>query len=127
MHLPELIRAAFVIARRDFTATVLRKTFLLFLIGPLFPVAMGFGFGGMGAKLAEDNAQPAVAVIASPADFAPLQQARDRLAQASEGDPVALIQVAPEPDLAAQHGAVEGVVIIDDRPHERELALRVRV
>ena len=41
IKLPEMIRAAFVIARRDFTATVLRKTFLLFLLGPLFPVLMG--------------------------------------------------------------------------------------
>ena len=38
MKLPETIRAAFVIARRDFTATVLSKTFLLFLLGPLFPI-----------------------------------------------------------------------------------------
>ena len=38
MKLPETIRAAFVIARRDFTATVLSKTFLFFLLGPLFPI-----------------------------------------------------------------------------------------
>ena len=31
MTLPETLRAAFVIARRDFTATVFSKTFLLFL------------------------------------------------------------------------------------------------
>lgn len=41
MKLPETIRAAFVIARRDFTATVLSKTFLLFLLGPLFPILLG--------------------------------------------------------------------------------------
>ena len=102
MRLPEIFRAAFVIARRDFTATVLRKTFLLFLIGPLFPVAMGFGFGGMGAKLAAENARPAVAVIASAAEFAPLRDARDRLAAATDVPPVELVLVAPEPDLAAQ-------------------------
>ncbi len=42
----ELIRAAFVIARRDFTATVLSRTFLLFLLGPFFPVLMVVVFGG---------------------------------------------------------------------------------
>ena len=101
-RLPEIIRAAFVIARRDFTATVLRKTFLLFLLGPLFPVAMGVGFGGMGAKLAEDNAKPIVAVIASRADFAPLAAARARLAAVAGDAPVELIRADPEPNLAGQ-------------------------
>ena len=41
----ELLRAAFVIARRDFTATVLSRTFLLFLLGPFFPVLMIVIFG----------------------------------------------------------------------------------
>ena len=34
-------KAAFVIARRDFTATVLSKTFFFFLLGPLFPLLLG--------------------------------------------------------------------------------------
>jgi ABC-2 type transport system permease protein len=102
IKLPELVRAAFVIARRDFTATVLRKTFLLFLIGPLFPVVMGFGFGGMGAKLEEESARPAVAVIAGPAEFARVRAARERLAAVTDAPPVELIETAPQPDLAAQ-------------------------
>ena len=103
MKLPETLRAAFVIARRDFVATVFRRTFLLFLIGPLFPVLLGFGFGGMGAKLAADAGRPVIAVVASQGDFDALSAARDRLAQASpEGPPIELIQVAPEPDADAQ-------------------------
>ena len=103
MRLPETLRAASVIARRDFVATVFRRTFLLFLIGPLFPVLLGFGFGGMGAKLASDAGRPVIAVIASQSDFDALAAARDRLAQASpEGPPVELIQGAPEPDADAQ-------------------------
>jgi len=105
-RLPEILRASFVIARRDFTATVLRKTFLLFLLGPLFPVAMGIGFGGMGAKLAEDSAKPTVAVIASAADFAPLQAARDRLAAVAGEALVELVRADPAPDLAAQRAAL---------------------
>ena len=46
MKVPELVRAGFVIGRRDFMATVLNKAFLLFLLGPLFPVLMGAAFGG---------------------------------------------------------------------------------
>ena len=66
MKLPETIRAAFVIARRDFTATVLSKTFLLFLLGPLFPVLMGAAFGGIGARIEQGADRPVVAVIAAP-------------------------------------------------------------
>ena len=43
------LRSALVIARRDFAATVLSKTFLLFLLGPLFPLIFGGVFGGIGA------------------------------------------------------------------------------
>jgi ABC-2 type transport system permease protein len=103
MKLPETIRAAFVIARRDFTATVLSKTFLLFLLGPLFPIGLGFIFGGIGAQV-ERNAAPAtVAVVSSPADFALLQSARERFAPLGTERPlVQLHRVNPEADTAAQ-------------------------
>ena len=103
MKLPETIRAAFVIARRDFTATVLSKTFLLFLLGPLFPIGLGFIFGGIGAQV-ERNAAPAtVAVVSSPTDFALLQSARTRFAPLGTERPlVRLHRVNPEPDSAAQ-------------------------
>ena len=52
----ELLRAAFVIARRDFTATVLSRTFLLFLLGPFFPVLMIFVFGAATAPIGSDAA-----------------------------------------------------------------------
>ena len=41
------LRSALVIARRDFAATVLSKTFIFFLLGPLFPVLMGALSGGI--------------------------------------------------------------------------------
>jgi len=77
MTLPETSRAAFVIARRDFTATVFSKTFLLFLLGPLFPVAMGVMFGGIGNRIDSARTPPQVAVIAPLADFRALDAARD--------------------------------------------------
>jgi len=103
MKLPETIRAAFVIARRDFTATVLSKTFLFFLLGPLFPLALGFAFGGIGAQV-EKNAKPAaVAVIASPQEFALLSEAREHLSPLAEDRPlIELRHVNPQPDRKAQ-------------------------
>ncbi len=103
MKLPETIRAAFVIARRDFTATVLSKTFLFFLLGPLFPIALGFAFGGIGAQVDKNIATPTVAVLSSRVDFELLQAARDRLSPLVQDRPmVAIRSVTPEADVAAQ-------------------------
>lgn len=96
-------RSAFVIARRDFSATVLSKTFIFFLLAPLFPVAMGSVFGGIGARVASKTERPVVAVVAPPADFKRMAEARGVLAEAV-GDQalVKIVGVAPEPDIAAQ-------------------------
>ena len=74
----ELLRAAFVIARRDFSATVLSRTFLLFLLGPFFPVLMVAVFGAATAPMSASD-RPTVGVIASSKDYQQLQGARDRL------------------------------------------------
>ena len=78
-----MLRSAYVIARRDFAATVLSKTFIFFLLGPLFPLLLGGLFGGIGARVATQTAQPVVAVVMSQAEFEALWQARNRLAQAT--------------------------------------------
>src|SRR4029079_10527682 len=100
------LRSAFVIARRDFSATVLSKTFLFFLLGPLFPLLLGGAFGSIGARVASQTQTPVVAVISSPADFARMSAARDRVATAL-GDPnvARLVYYAPERDAAAQQRA----------------------
>lgn len=74
----ELLRAAFVIARRDFTATVLSRTFLLFLLGPLFPLLMVGVFGAATAPMSATESLP-VGVVATGAEFQKLEQARDQL------------------------------------------------
>jgi ABC-2 type transport system permease protein len=103
MKLPETIRAAFVIARRDFTATVLSKTFLLFLLGPLFPILLGMGMVGIGTQVDRNVQAPPVAVIATAQEFEQLEKARLRLTPLTDGVPlVELRHVLPEPDLAAQ-------------------------
>ncbi|MBA2466559.1 MAG: ABC transporter permease, partial [Sphingomonas sp.] len=103
MKLPRLIASAFVIGRRDFAATVMSKAFLLFLLGPLFPVVVGFGFGGIGASIDRNVERPVIAVIANQADFTALDEARERMEPLLVGDRgIVLSPVAPTADLAAQ-------------------------
>ena len=103
MKLPETIRAAFVIARRDFTATVLSKTFLLFLLGPLFPILLGMLIVGIGARADRTTQAPPVAVISSAQEFEQLAKARLRLSPLADVAPlVQMRHVEPEADLAAQ-------------------------
>ena len=97
------LRSSFVIARRDFGATVLSKTFIFFLLGPLFPLLLGGVFGGIGARVASQTERPVVAVVSSNADFDRLAGARTQLAQAlSEGSVVTLIHEVPAGDVASQ-------------------------
>ena len=103
MKLPRLIRSAFVIARRDFAATVMSKAFLLFLLGPLFPVIVGFGFGGIGASIDRNVERPVIAVIGNPTDYRALDAARLRIEPLLQGDRgIVFSPVAPTADLAAQ-------------------------
>jgi len=114
MSLPETLRAAFVIARRDFTATVLSKTFLFFLLGPLFMGAMGVTFGGIGNRIDRARTPPQVAVIAPLADFRALDAARERLSPLADRPFVTLRHAPPKRDLAAQRSA-----LLNDQTTER--------
>ena len=80
------LRSAFVIARRDFGATVLSKAFIFFLLAPLFPLLMGGVFGGIGARVATQAEHPVVAVVAPRADFDRLNAAREDMADAMGDD-----------------------------------------
>ena len=91
----ELFRAAFVIARRDFAATVLSRAFIFFLITPLFPVLLGGVFGGIGARVAEQSQRPTVAVAMSPTEFQELRRVRDQLANAIGEDDVLALKYVP--------------------------------
>jgi ABC-2 type transport system permease protein len=105
----ELIRAALVIARRDYVASVWSRTFLLFLIGPLFPIMFGFVFGTVGAKLDNQATHPTVAVIAGAAERDVLTAAHRRLAtRLGEGVLPDLWIVAPQGPAAVQTRALLG-------------------
>jgi len=95
----QVLRSAFVVGRRDFTATVLSKAFIFFLIGPLFPVLLGIMFGGIGARVATQAEQPRVAVIASDSDFELLEEARGQVIEAlSRRSVPRLVRVDPRGD-----------------------------
>ena len=76
----EIIRAAFVIARRDFTAIIYSKAFIFFLLGPFFPVLVGIAAGSLGGQIAREAAQPVVGLAMTQADSQKLLAARDTLA-----------------------------------------------
>ena len=93
----ELVRAAYVIARRDFTATVFTKTFLFFLLTPLLFIGVGLVFGNLTEKMAKQDMRANVAVIATEAQFAPMAAARTRLETAfRSGELVELVRVEPD-------------------------------
>jgi ABC-2 type transport system permease protein len=73
------LRSAFVIGRRDFTATVYSRTFLLFLLGPLLIIGLSIVLGNATERMARDDLRARVAVIATPAEFAPIAAAREQL------------------------------------------------
>lgn len=77
----ELWRAAFVIARRDFSAVVLSRTFILFLLGPLLPILIGFAFGGLGERISSTDLRPIVGIALPASDAAALERAHARLTE----------------------------------------------
>ncbi|MEP3225544.1 MAG: ABC transporter permease [Parasphingorhabdus sp.] len=77
----ETIRAAFVIARRDFTAIIFSKSFFFFLLGPLFPLIIGIAAGGLGQQVRQDIDRPIIGVALEEGQAAKLIEARTSLAK----------------------------------------------
>jgi ABC-2 type transport system permease protein len=96
-------QAAWVIARRDFLATVMSRAFVLFLLFPVLIIALSVGFGVMSAKSEKQENRPRVAIIAGEAEFAPIAAARARLAPAfGDFDLAELTRADPDYDQADQ-------------------------
>jgi ABC-2 type transport system permease protein len=76
----EIFRAAFVIARRDFTAIIYSKAFIFFLLGPFFPVLVGFAAGNLGGQIAKEASHPVVGIALSQPESAQILAARRTLA-----------------------------------------------
>lgn len=77
----EIFRAAYVIARRDFTAIIYSKAFIFFLLGPFFPVVVGIAAGSLGGQIAKETARPVVGLAMLQSDSAKLLSARETLSK----------------------------------------------
>jgi ABC-2 type transport system permease protein len=119
----EVLRAAFVIARRDFSAVIFSKTFILFLLGPLFPVAIGMAFGGLGEKITTDSLRPTIGIAMSRGDVGKMEQAHrilsarmgaenlPRIQHAPKGDPRALLARPDARFIAIVSGTIERPIL----------------
>ena len=72
--------AAMVIARRDFTAILFKRSFLLFLLSPFFPVIVSVIAGGIGSEVRDSVAQPELGVALPAAELDALLSAHRQLA-----------------------------------------------
>jgi ABC-2 type transport system permease protein len=113
------LAAAFVIARRDFTAILLSRSFIFFLLGPLFPALVAGLAGGVGQHLQETSERPQLGVAMAPADVAAMLKARESLgAQLGDAVPPLLVlerlapgeRFDPREALSGQRGNVAAVL-----------------
>ena len=92
------LAAAYVVARRDFVAILFSRSFIFFLIGPLFPLVIGGLAGGIGQRVQDSADRPVLGVAMSPADSAAMVKAQQILAaQLGQSMPELLVvkQLAP--------------------------------
>ncbi|WP_066554734.1 ABC transporter permease [Croceicoccus bisphenolivorans] len=73
-------RSIFVIARRDFGAILFSRSFIFFLLGPLFPVFVVAMAGGIGASVSGKISKPTLGIAMESGETDAFLAARDRLA-----------------------------------------------
>lgn len=73
-------RAALVVARRDFVAILFGRSFILFLLGPLFPVGVAMLAGGIGAQTQSVAMSADVGIAMEAGEVDAMLAARDELA-----------------------------------------------
>ena len=72
-------RAAYVVARRDFTAILVSRYFIFFLIGPLLPILFSGLAAGIGQQVAQQAAQPEIGIAMQAEDVDRMLAAYSRL------------------------------------------------
>jgi ABC-2 type transport system permease protein len=115
-----LIYSAFVIARRDYIATVFSRTFLIFLIGPLLPIVFGVGITTLTLSDDKPTSPPSVIAVAGAHDGSALLAARERLAaRLTNGRMPPLKVVAPpaDPNRLIDSGDQPAAVLSGDLAH----------
>lgn len=80
------VQQALVIARRDFTAVVLTPTFLIFLLAPLFMLAVAT-IGSLGAVNVIEGGRDRAIVLAASPELATLRQTERRLREVVGAEP----------------------------------------
>jgi ABC-2 type transport system permease protein len=73
------LAGAFIIARRDFLAILWSRSFIFFLLGPLFPVFVGAMAGSIGSKVQQTVESPQVGLIMAGKDIDAMLTARNAL------------------------------------------------
>ncbi|MGK2912131.1 MAG: ABC transporter permease [Sphingobium sp.] len=106
----EILRAAFVIARRDFTAIIFSKSFILFLVGPLLPIIFGVAFGSIGDRMSNGSMKPVVGIALSAPESGALEAARKRLG--AHGVPELRVYPASSDPPALLAGKGQGVIAV---------------
>jgi len=76
-----LLSAAWVIARRDFMAILWSRSFIFFLLGPLFPLLVGALAGGIGQRVEDSAAVPQIGLAMQGVDVDRMLAARAALAR----------------------------------------------
>lgn len=111
------LAAAFVVAQRDFRAVLFSRSFLAFLIGPLFILAVSSLASSVGHQVEQNAGRPRLGVAMAPADTAAVTAAGRRLDHALERMlpdlvplPGANPAARPEAVLAAHRGTVDALL-----------------
>jgi ABC-2 type transport system permease protein len=87
-------RAAFVVARRDFTAILFSRAFIFFLLGPLFPVVVMGLAGGVGAQVQSGAAVADIGIAMESEHVDAMLAARDEMARQLGGGVPPMVEVA---------------------------------
>lgn len=115
--------AAFVIARRDFTAILFSRSFIFFLLGPLFPFVVGGLAGGVGQQVKNSMERPVLGVAMSASDVDAMVAAQQRLVREvgeTIPDMIVVRRIAPgenfDPPTALQSKAANLAAIVSGTP-----------
>lgn len=96
------LQAALVVARRDFAAVLLSRSFVFFLLGPLFMLGVTLMASGVGQSVERSVSQPVLGVALSAADTEALRRADGRLGpQLDDALPV-LMPLEAQPGTSAE-------------------------
>jgi ABC-2 type transport system permease protein len=74
-----LVKAAYVVARRDFGAILFSRAFLFFLLGPLFPILVIVLAASVGQSVSENVARPQVGIAMASEDVEAMLRAHRTL------------------------------------------------